>query len=170
MYDCAGPWTAYGQLNSPIFWDQHDPAPWECQPGGSVDSDTANIFLQMHAGTQLNMGTPFYGYRYTNINQVLDCVRTRHGQTMGLRQHGAQQADYGTDYEAADQPERMEHGVRSDRAGAVHAEGRRERRIHHVRRRVSTYYRVWYSGLDPKAGRHVLCGRWMRTTTGTRRI
>lgn len=31
MYDCAGPWTAYGQLN---------------------------------------MGTPFYGYHYTNISQL----------------------------------------------------------------------------------------------------
>ncbi|MGA8343505.1 MAG: glycoside hydrolase family 18 protein [Candidatus Sulfotelmatobacter sp.] len=69
MYDCAGPWTAYGQLNSPIFWDTNDPAPWECQPGGSV-YDTANIFLKHVAGQQLNMGTPFYGYHYTNINQL----------------------------------------------------------------------------------------------------
>jgi len=45
MYDCAGPWTAYGQLNSPIFWNWHDPAPFECQPGGSVH-DAANIFLK----------------------------------------------------------------------------------------------------------------------------
>ena len=30
MYDCAGPWTAYGQLKSPIFWNWHDPAPYEC--------------------------------------------------------------------------------------------------------------------------------------------
>jgi len=69
MYDCAGPWTAYGQLNSPIFWDRHDPAPWECQPGGSVH-DTANIFLKAVPAAQLNMGTPFYGYHYTNINQL----------------------------------------------------------------------------------------------------
>ena len=69
MYDCAGPWTAYGQLNSPIFWDKHDPAPWECQPGGSV-YDTANIFLKHVPGAQLNMGTPFYGYHYTNIKQL----------------------------------------------------------------------------------------------------
>ena len=69
MYDCAGPWTAYGQLNSPIFWDRHDPAPWECQPGGSVH-DTANYFLKAVPAAQLNMGTPFYGYHYTNINQL----------------------------------------------------------------------------------------------------
>jgi chitinase len=67
MYDCAGPWTAYGQLNSPIFWDGHDPAPWECQPGGSVES-TATIFLSKVPAIQLNMGTPFYGYHYTNIH------------------------------------------------------------------------------------------------------
>lgn len=69
MYDCAGPWTAYGQLNSPIFWDHHDPAPYECQPGGSAQ-EAANFFLKHVPGEQLNMGTPFYGYFYTNINQL----------------------------------------------------------------------------------------------------
>jgi len=69
MYDCAGPWTAYGQLNSPIFWDWHDPAPWECQPGGSAE-EAANLFLKKVPASQLNMGTPFYGYYYTNINQL----------------------------------------------------------------------------------------------------
>jgi len=69
MYDCAGPWTAYGQLNSPIFWDHHDPAPWECQPGGSAE-EAANIFLKKVPAWQLNMGMPFYGYYYTNINQL----------------------------------------------------------------------------------------------------
>jgi chitinase len=69
MYDCAGPWTAYGQLNSPIFWDWHDPAPWECQPGGSV-KQTSDYFLKRVPAAQLNMGTPFYGYQYYNINQL----------------------------------------------------------------------------------------------------
>lgn len=69
MYDCAGPWTAYGHLNSPIFWDSRDPAPWECNPGGSVDN-AATLFLMVVPGAQLNMGTPFYGYYYTNINQL----------------------------------------------------------------------------------------------------
>jgi chitinase len=69
MYDCAGPWTAHGQLNAPIFWDPYDPAPYECQPGGS-DYNAANIFLQAMPASQLNMGTPFYGYYYTNINQL----------------------------------------------------------------------------------------------------
>jgi chitinase len=69
MYDCAGPWTAHGQLNSPIFWDYHDPAPYECQPGGSAQ-EAANIFRKDVPARQLNMGTPFYGYFYTNINEL----------------------------------------------------------------------------------------------------
>jgi len=69
MYDCAGPWDQYGQLNSPIFWDTHDPAPWECQPGGSAQ-EAADYFLKYVPAKQLNMGTPFYGYFYTAINQV----------------------------------------------------------------------------------------------------
>lgn len=69
MYDCAGPWTAHGQLNSPIYWDPHNPAPYECQPGGSVN-DTATIFLKEMPGSQINMGTPFYGYHYANIHHL----------------------------------------------------------------------------------------------------
>jgi GH18 family chitinase len=69
MYDCAGPWTAHGQLNSPIFWDTRDPAPYECQTGGSAEG-AAEIFLKKVPPRQLNMGTPFYGYFYTNINQL----------------------------------------------------------------------------------------------------
>jgi chitinase len=68
MYDCAGPWTDDGQLNSPIFWNWHDPQPWECQPGGS-DHGAAEIFLRDVPPAQLNMGTPFYGYVYSNINE-----------------------------------------------------------------------------------------------------
>jgi hypothetical protein len=71
------PGTAYGQINSPIFWDKHDPAPWECQPGGSV-KDAADIFLKHVPGAQLNMGTPFYGYQYTNINQLFASVPMPH--------------------------------------------------------------------------------------------
>jgi chitinase len=69
MYDCAGPWTDDGQLNAPIFWDWHDPQPWECQPGGS-DRGAAEIFLREVPPRQLNMGTPFYGYYYDNIDQL----------------------------------------------------------------------------------------------------
>jgi len=69
MYDCAGPWTAHGQLNSPIFWDYRDPAPYECQPGGSA-SETATYFLKQVSAQKLNMGMPFYGYKYANINSL----------------------------------------------------------------------------------------------------
>lgn len=71
MYDCAGPWDQYGQLNSPIFWDHHDPAPFECQPGGSAQ-EAANTFLKAVPARQINMGTPFYGYFYTAINQLFE--------------------------------------------------------------------------------------------------
>jgi GH18 family chitinase len=70
MYDCAGPWTADGQLNSPIFWDANDPDPWECQPGGAANEAIAD-FLQVGVSpSQLNMGTPFYGYYYTDVSEL----------------------------------------------------------------------------------------------------
>jgi len=69
MYDCAGPWTDDAQLNSPIFWDWHDPEPWECNPGGSVQS-AADIILRHVPPSQVNMGTPFYGYYYRKVSQL----------------------------------------------------------------------------------------------------
>jgi chitinase len=68
-YDCAGPWTADGQLNSPIFWDNKNPNPDECEPGGS-DQQSAQIFLKDVPASQINQGTPFYGYEYTNVSQL----------------------------------------------------------------------------------------------------
>jgi chitinase len=69
MYDCAGPWTDDGQLNSPIFWNTNDPEPYECQPGGSVDQ-AATVFLSdfQVPASKINMGTPFYGYLYSNVS------------------------------------------------------------------------------------------------------
>ncbi|HEY6337233.1 MAG TPA: glycoside hydrolase family 18 protein [Candidatus Sulfotelmatobacter sp.] len=68
-YDCAGPWTDDAQLNSPIFWDGHDPEPYECQPGGSVQ-EAINAFLKVAPAAKINMGTPFYGYDYRNVSQL----------------------------------------------------------------------------------------------------
>jgi chitinase len=96
MFDCAGPWTAYGQLNSPIFWDTHDPAPWECQPGGSVNN-TANIFLKKVPAKQLNMGTPFYGYHYTNITQLFGLCPNAATTEDEACDNTVQTVSYGTD-------------------------------------------------------------------------
>jgi chitinase len=71
VYDCAGPWTSEGHLNSPIFWDRHDPQPWECEPGAS-DQQAAAMFMKRVPASQLNIGTPFYGYHYTNIDNIFE--------------------------------------------------------------------------------------------------
>jgi chitinase len=97
MYDCAGPWTAYGQLNSPIFWNWKDPAPWECQPGGSVH-DTANHFLLLVPAKQLNMGTPFYGYRYGNINAEFGLCPNSAITPDEACDWAVQSGSYGTDF------------------------------------------------------------------------
>lgn len=68
-YDCAGPWTAHAQLNSPIFWDNSNPAPYECEPGAS-DKESTDIFLADAPASQINQGTPFYGYEYTNVKKL----------------------------------------------------------------------------------------------------
>lgn len=81
MYDCAGPWTDDGQLNSPIFTDPRDPEPWECSPGGSAEQ-AADIYLNRYAipPSKLSMGTPFYGYYYENVRYLwghcLNCGNT----------------------------------------------------------------------------------------------
>lgn len=96
MFDCAGPWTAYGQLNSPIHWDKHDPAPWECVPGGSAET-AANIFLKVVPPEQLNMGSPFYGYRYTNINQLFGLCPNSFTTDDGACDNTVLTVNYGTD-------------------------------------------------------------------------
>lgn len=75
VYDCAGPWTSVGHFNSPIFWDHRDPQPAECQPGGS-DQQTIDMFLKLVPPLQINIGTPFYGYLYPDINQLFGACPT----------------------------------------------------------------------------------------------
>ena len=99
MYDCAGPWTAHGQLNSPIFWDPHDPAPYECQPGGSV-ADTSAIFLKEVPAAQLNMGTPFYGYHYGNIKRLFGLCPNASHTSDGECDNAVQAVGYGTTLKA----------------------------------------------------------------------
>lgn len=70
-YDCAGPWTDDGQLNSPIFPDPTNPEPYECEPGGSV-AEALDIYTQQLniSPQKLNIGTPFYGYYYENVDKL----------------------------------------------------------------------------------------------------
>jgi len=69
-YDCAGPWTDSAQLNSAIFPDPNNPEPWDCEPGGSV-KEAIDIFEQLGVpASQLNIGTPFYGYVYHQANAL----------------------------------------------------------------------------------------------------
>jgi chitinase len=97
MYDCAGPWTAHGQLNSAIFWDNHNPAPYECQPGGSVDG-AATIFLKGMTRGKLNMGTPFYGYHYHNINQLFGLCPNSAFTVDGECDYSVTSGNYGPDF------------------------------------------------------------------------
>jgi chitinase len=95
MFDCAGPWTAHGQLNSAIFWDWSDPAPDECQPGGSAYG-TAQVFLATVPPQQINMGMPFYGYYYTNINQLFEQCPNSYWTSDQACDYTVQTQNYGT--------------------------------------------------------------------------
>jgi chitinase len=89
MYDCAGPWTTDGQLNSPIFRDPLNPEPWNCEPGGSVD-EAINIFMDGYhvPAAKINMGTPFYGYFYTNVSKVFGKCKPCTNRTVPSENYG----------------------------------------------------------------------------------
>ena len=83
-YDCAGPWTDSAQLNSAIFWDNNDPEAYNCEPGGSV-KDAIDLYEGLGiAPSQLNIGTPFYGYVYHKANALWGyCPDTNSAQDCG---------------------------------------------------------------------------------------
>lgn len=89
MYDCAGPWTDDGQLNSAIFTDPNNPEPYECDPGGSVQQ-AATIFLDSLKipAAQINMGTPFYGYFYRNVSELYGTCKPCDGFTVISENYG----------------------------------------------------------------------------------
>ncbi len=151
MYDCAGPWTAYGQLNSPIFWDGHDPAPWECQPGGSA-FNTANLFLKMMPGSQLNMGTPFYGYKYLNISHEFGLCPNSAWTPDGACDNAVTSGNYGPDYKPLIN-KRGWHTVYDPIAFVPYMlkDDGSDGYITYDDA-VSTYYRVWYSDWVRKLG------------------
>jgi chitinase len=145
MYDCAGPWTAHGQLNSPIFWDNHNPAPYECQPGGSAQQ-SASILLAEVPGSQINMGTPFYGYYYANINELFglcpNAATTPDGECdaevwpLNYAQIEPFLANVGNGWEIYRDPYAMVPYL-------LHPNGRDGYVTYDDA--TSTYYRVWYS-------------------------
>jgi len=151
MYDCAGPWTAHGQLNSPIFWDWHDPAPYECQPGGSVDG-AANIFLRGMPAKQLNMGTPFYGYHYHNINELFGLCPNASSTPDGECDNTVTSGNYGPDFK----PIINQHGWHTvyDPIALVPYMLRDNGDDGYITYddTFSTYYRVWYSDWERHLG------------------
>ena len=145
MYDCAGPWTDDGQLNSPILTNPNNPQPWECAPGGSVEQ-TTNVFLNDYhvPPSKINMGTPFYGYFYTTVTEVYGlCYAGEPNRTCDS--HLVRGVNYGTWVEPVingggwtvnfDQKSMVPYLLRSDGSpGYVTYDDQ-----------YSTYYRVWYA-------------------------
>ncbi len=145
-YDCAGPWTDDGQLNSAIFPDPSNPEPYECEPGGSV-KEAIDIALQSKVPlAKMNMGTPFYGYFYQNVSTLFgpckDCGNTVLSENYGtfIKQR-INAKGWQTSY---DTYALVPYMLRTDgKPGYITYDDW-----------FSTYYRVWYS-------------IWQRGTGGT---
>jgi chitinase len=154
MYDCAGPWTAHGQLNSPIFWDNTNPAPYECEPGGSVQQ-TASIFLLQVPPKQLNMGTPFYGYFYTNINELFGLCPNSLTSPDGACDNTVLSVNYGPQVKEFLKNVGNGWEVHRDPVAMVpyllHTNTSRDGFVTYDDA-TSTYYRVWYSDWTRKLG------------------
>ncbi len=138
MYDCAGPWTDDGQLNSAIFPDPTNPEPYECEPGGSV-SEAIDIYLnQLNIpARKLNMGTPFYGYYYENVDKLFGPCK-HCGKTVLSENYGTfikQRIDQDGWQTFYDTYALVPYMLRADGSpGYITYDDS-----------FSTYYRVWYS-------------------------
>jgi GH18 family chitinase len=120
-YDCAGPWTAHAQLNSPIFWDNNDPAPEECQPGGS-DQESANTFSGRSAGIAAQPGDALLRLQIHERQRALRAVpECGHDQRRRLRPH-CQDAQLWFGHQKAPEQEGLGGSSRSLCAGAIFAE------------------------------------------------
>ncbi|MGA2002817.1 MAG: glycoside hydrolase family 18 protein [Terriglobales bacterium] len=152
QYDCAGPWTQDGQLNSEIIWDPSDPDPWECQPGGAANEAIA-IFLQEGVSpSQLNMGSPFYGYVYNDVSQLFgECADASHMKN-GNCDGSVYAENYGTFFKQRinkkgwqtfyDEVAMVPYMLRTDgKPGFITYDDA-----------YSTYYRVWYADWQSNLG------------------
>ena len=168
MYDCAGPWTSIGQLNSPIFWDPKNPKPQECEPGGSVQ-EAADIMLKLVPAKQINMGTPFYGYLYSNVTGLFGACPNAPTTADGDCDETVSYVNYGPVVKKLinkqgwrrhyDKVALVPYLVRKDGSpGFITYDDE-----------FSTYARVWYSdwgrGWEGRS-----CGLWTLTMMGIRRI
>jgi hypothetical protein len=144
-------------LLAAIFPDPHNPEPYECEPGGSV-KEAADIYLNdLHIpALKINMGTPFYGYFYTNVTELWgkceNCSNTVLSENCGtfIKQRANQQG-WATFY---DPISLVPYMLRADgRPGFItYDDG------------FSTYYRVRYFGVGARSRRnlHVVPGCGLR--------
>src|ERR1700734_4359400 len=67
------------------------------QPGGSA-FNAINLFLMAMPAKQLNMGTPFYGYQYLNINKEYGLCPNSAWTPDGDCDNAVTTGNYGTSY------------------------------------------------------------------------